>query len=273
MLLRKKPNNRVAVVKIEGVIADSERFGAARSKIMASLKEAERARVRALILRVNSPGGSVAACQEIFASIEQIKDKNLPVVASMGDVAASGGVYVSMAANEIFANPGTVTGSIGVIIRTSDLSHLYDKVGISPKVVKSGAHKDMLATYRSFSKDEELLLQDVINDTHNQFVEVVAASRNKTKSEIEQIADGRIMTGRQANEAGLVDSLGGLDKAIKRASALAGIEGDPQLLLFQPRKRILQKLFGPLSNYGEKAAASSSLSGIPLWLLPTFWPI
>ena len=273
MRLKSKSNNRIAIVKVEGVIADSERFGAGRSKIMASLKEAERARVRALILRVNSPGGSVATCQEIFASIEHVKDKGIPIVASMGDVAASGGVYVSMAANEIFANPGTVTGSIGVIIRTSDLSHLYDKVGISPKVVKSGAYKDMLATYRAFSKDEESLLQDVINDTHNQFVEVVAASRNKTKDEIAQIADGRIMTGRQASEAGLVDSLGGLDNAIKRASALAGLEGEPKLLLFQPRKRMFQKLFGSLTDYGEKAAAGSSLSGIPLWLLPTFWPI
>ncbi|MCI0487500.1 MAG: signal peptide peptidase SppA [Blastocatellia bacterium] len=270
MRLRRKSNTRVAIVKIEGVIADSDAFGASRAKILASLKEAQRRNARAIVLRVNSPGGSVAACQEVFAAVEQVKEKGIPVIASMGDVAASGGVYVSMAANEIFANPGTVTGSIGVIIRASDLSHLYDKVGISPKVVKSGPYKDMLATYRSFSKDEESLLQDVIDDTHNQFVEVVATSRKKPQSDIARLADGRIMTGRQAKEAGLVDSLGGLDAAVKRAASLAGLSGEPQIFFIQPRKGLLQRLFRPMTGYGEKAVTSSLLSGVPLWLLPTF---
>ena len=270
MWFNRKSNSRVAIVKVEGVIADSDTFGAGRSKILAALKEAERRKARAIVLRVNSPGGSVAACQEIFASIEQIKEKGVPIIASMGDIAASGGVYISMAANEIFANPGTLTGSIGVIIKSNDLSQLYDKVGVSPKVVKSGPHKDMLATYRSFSKDEELLLQNVIDDTYNQFVEVVASSRNIPRSDISLVADGRIMTGRQAKEAGLVDSLGGLDMAVKRASSLAGVSGEPQIFSIQPRRSLLQRLLRPMTGYGERAATGGLLSGVPLWILPTF---
>lgn len=265
-----KPKNRVAVVMIEGVIADSDSFSAGRAKVLSALKEAERRQSRAVVIRVNSPGGSVAACQEIFAAVSRLKENDIPVVASMGDVAASGGVYVSMAADEVFANPGTVTGSIGVIIRSSDLSHLYDKVGVSPKVIKSGPHKDMLATYRSFSKDEEELLQNVIDDTHHQFVEAVAASRRKPASEIAAIADGRILTGRQALGLGLVDALGDLDAAVNRASTLAGIRGKPQVVFIQQRKRLMQRVLGPFRGYEQRAAVGGGLSGIPLWLLPTF---
>ena len=270
MRLFKRAKNIVAVVKIEGVIADSDAFAGGRAKVIAALKEAERRRARAIVLRVNSPGGSVAACQEIFSSIARIKGKGIPIVASMGDIAASGGVYVSMAANEVIANAGTVTGSIGVIIRGSDLSHLYDKLGVSPKVVKSGPHKDMLATYRSFSKDEESLLQDVINDTHAQFVEAVSSSRNRPRTEIEGIADGRILTGRQALDAGLVDQLGDLDLAIERATSLAKIPGKPQVISIQPRKSLLQRALGPFGKFGQQAVLGSDLSGIPLWLLATF---
>jgi protease-4 len=266
----RKPRNRVAIVMIEGVIADSDGFSAGRAKILSAFKEAERRESRAVVLRVNSPGGSVAACQEIFAGASRLKEKGIKVVASMGDVAASGGVYVAMAADEIFANPGTVTGSIGVIIRSNNLSHLYDKVGVSPKVIKSGPHKDMLATYRSFSKDEEELLQNVINDTHSQFVDAVASSRRKPASEISLIADGRILTGRQALELGLIDALGDLDSAVKRAASLAGIKGKPQVVCIQQRKSLMQRILGPFRGYGQKAAIGSGLSGIPLWLLPTF---
>ena len=270
MRLFRKPKNVIAVVKVEGIIADSDFFAGGRAKVVASLKEAERKRARAIVLRVNSPGGSVAACQEIFSALARLKGKGIPIVASMGDVAASGGVYVSMIANEVIANAGTVTGSIGVIIRGNDLSHLYDKLGVSPKVVKSGPHKDMLATYRSFSKDEESLLQDVINDTHAQFVEAVASSRNRPREEVERIADGRILTGRQAMEAGLVDRLGDLDLAVERATSLAGITVKPEVLTIQPRKTILQRLLGPFGKLGQQASLGGGLSGIPLWLLPTF---
>ncbi|HWP44672.1 MAG TPA: signal peptide peptidase SppA [Blastocatellia bacterium] len=269
MGLFRRAKKRVVVVKVEGIIADNDSLGGGRTKVIAALDEALRKKARALVLRVNSPGGSVAACQEIFDAVTRIKEKGIPVVASMGDVAASGGVYISMAATEIVANPGTVTGSIGVIIRSSDLSNLYEKVGVSPKVVKSGPHKDMLATYRSFSKDEEALLQGVIDDSHKQFIETIAVSRKKATEEIERIADGRILTGRQALSAGLIDALGGLNHAVRRAASIAGIEGEPSILTIQPRKSILQRLFGPVTELGTRAAISETMSGIPLWILPT----
>ncbi|HXG68867.1 MAG TPA: signal peptide peptidase SppA [Blastocatellia bacterium] len=265
----RKKKNRVAVVKVEGVIADNDSFGASRAKVTAALKEAERKKAKSIVLRVNSPGGSVAACQEIYSAIAELRGKGIPVVASMGDVAASGGVYISMAADEIIANPGTVTGSIGVIIRSSDLSDLYRKVGISPKVVKSGPHKDMLATYRSFSTDEQSLLQDLIADTHSQFVEVIANARRKSTEEVGQVADGRILSGRQAMHLGLIDALGGLDYAVKRAAALAGIKEEPAILSIHIRKGFLQRLFLPVSGYGQAALLKGGLSDIPLWLLPS----
>jgi protease IV len=267
-LFFKKPNNRVAVIKIEGVIADSDSLAAGRSKVVSALKEAQRKKAKAIVLRINSPGGSVAACQEIFDSIVRVKEKGIPVVASMGDVAASGGVYISMAADQIVANAGTVTGSIGVIIRSTDLSSLYDKVGVSPKVIKSGPHKDMLATYRSFSEDEQSLLQGVIDDSHSQFVEVVASSRSKRVEDVRKIADGRIMTGRQAFEAGLIDLLGGLDLAVKHAATLAGIAGEPRIILIEQRKSLWQRVSSPFTGYGQNVGLGR-LSGIPLWLLPT----
>ncbi len=263
-----KQKKRVAIIKIEGIIADGDTYGASRSKIISALKEAERKNARSIILRLNTPGGSVAACQEIFASIKRLKEKGMPVVASMGDVAASGGVYLSMAADCIFANPGTVTGSIGVIIKSNNLSLLYEKVGISPKVVKSGPHKDMLATYRSFSSDEEELLQGVINDSHDQFVEIVAASRSISEDKVRQIADGRILTGRQALKCGLIDTLGDLEDACMRAASLAGITGKPDILLIQPRKGFIQKLLSPLTGLGQTRILSQGAIGIPLWLMP-----
>lgn len=266
MRLFGRAKNRVAVVRIEGIIADSESLTAGRSKVLAALNAAERKRASAVVLRVNSPGGSVAACQEIFACVQRLVEKGIPVVASMGDVAASGAVYVSMAATEIVANPGSVTGSIGVIIRSTDLSRLYDKVGIAPKVIKSGPHKDMLATYRSFSKDEESLLQGVINDSHDQFVETVTTSRKKARGEIEQIADGRILTGRQAHEIGLVDHLGDMEFSVLRAAALANIKPPPRLIYIKIRKGRFQRLF----SYGQFGPVGGDLSGIPLWLLATF---
>jgi protease-4 len=269
MPLFKKSRHRVAVIVIEGIISDNDSLGASRSKVISMLKEAERRRVQALVLRVNSPGGSVAACQEIFAALSRLKEQGVTVVASMGDVAASGGVYISMAASEIIANPGTVTGSIGVIIRSTNLSDLYQKIGISPKIVKSGPHKDMLATYRSFSRDEESLLQGVIDDTHLQFVETVAASRRKSASEIKTLADGRILTGRQALEAGLIDALGDLDYSIQRACSLVGITDKPDVVYIKQKRRLWQRLAGPFRGVGEKAAVMGNLSGVPLWLLPT----
>ena len=270
MGLFRRPKNRVAVVKIEGLISDSDSVGTDRARIVACLAEAERRRVRAIVLRVNSPGGTVAACQEVFAAVTRLKDKGVPVVASMGDMAASGGVYVSMAATEIVANAGTITGSIGVIIRGNDLSSLYQKVGVSPKVVKSGAHKDMFASYRSLSPEEQALLQGLIDDSYDQFVETIAEARRRPRGDIEPIADGRILTGRQAQKAGLVDFLGDMDFAVERAGKLAGIAGKPKTLPIVPRRNFRQRLLSPILGRASGGLFGAGVPRIPMWVIPDF---
>jgi protease-4 len=278
----RRSKNRIAVVKIEGVISDSDSYGTDRAKIVGSLKEAQRRKARGVVLRVNSPGGTVAACQEVFAAVERVKRKSIPVVASMGDIAASGGVYVSMAASEIVASPGTITGSIGVIIKGNDLSALYNKVGVSPKVVKSGAHKDMMATYRPLSPEEQALLQGLIDDSHDQFVETVASARKRPREEIEGIADGRILTGRQAHQSGLVDTLGDLEAAVDRAAELAGLKGKPKVMVIEPHKSFWQRLLRPVLGRFQFGFPSPFLGNststeytpppfpIPMWIMPGF---
>lgn len=249
------------------MIADSESLGVGLSRTLSSLKHAEARKAKSVVLRINSPGGTVAACQELYSAVSRLKEKGIPVVASLGDVAASGGVYVAMAANRIIANPGTVTGSIGVIIRSSNLSALYQKIGVSAKIVKSGPHKDMLSTHRSFSAEEEKLLQGVIDDTHQQFIEAVHLARDKDIEEVKQLADGRIMTGKQALESGLVDALGGMNAALDAATELGRVAGKPRVLVIQPRKRLWQRLFRPVFTIVNPPGLE--LVGIPLWLLPT----
>ena len=281
MAIFRRSKSRIALVTIEGVITDSDSYGTDRATIVASLKEAQRRKARGIVLRVNSPGGTVAACQDIFAAVERVKEKSIPVVASMGDMAASGGVYVSMAASEIIASPGTITGSIGVIIKGNDLSALYDKVGVSPKVVKSGAHKDMMATYRPLSSEEQSLLQGVIDDSHDQFVERVSASRKRPRSEIEQIADGRILTGRQAHASGLIDSLGDLEAAVERAAQLAGVKEKPRLIEIRGHRSLRQRLLRPFFGRSQFGLPSLLPGGssieysappfpIPMWIMPGF---
>src|SRR5262245_21562915 len=276
-----RSKNRIALIKIEGVISDSDSYGTDRARIVASLKEAQKRKARGIVLRVNSPGGTVAACQEIFAAVERVKEQSIPVVASMGDIAASGGVYVAMAASEILASPGTVTGSIGVIIKGNDLSALYSRVGVSPKVIKSGAHKDMMATYRSLSPEEQALLQGVIDDSHAQFVETIAAARKRPRNDIEQIADGRILTGRQAHASGLIDSLGDLDAAIDRAAKLAGLRQKPRLMVIEVHKSFWQRLLRPVLGRFQLGLPAATLGGIsseyaappypiPMWIMPGF---
>ena len=262
----RRANNRIAVVKVEGAIADGGGVGTDRGKIIDLLKQAERRKARAIVLRVNSPGGTVGACQEIHAAVSRMVDKRIPVVASMGDIAASGGVYISMAATEVIANPGTITGSIGVIIKGNDLSALYEKVGIAPKVVKSGPLKDMLSTYRAFSSEEESILQSLIEDSHAQFVDAVAAGRNRSREEIARIADGRILTGRQAHECGLIDRLGDLDMAVERAADLAKIKGTPRVIPMEARKGLIARILSPF--FGGLALAILSLRS-PVSSFPT----
>ncbi len=222
--------DRVALVRIEGVILD------ARETVGELKRFGDNASVKAIVLRIDSPGGGVVPSQEIHDAVRRVRSNtNKAVVASMGTVAASGGYYIAVATDRIMANPGTLTGSIGVIMETANLEGLLDKLGVKGVVVKSGKFKDVGSPLRKMTDEELKVLQAVMDDVHDQFIEAVAEGRSMELAETRAIADGRVFTGRQAKELKLVDELGNLDDAIQLAADLAGIEGEPQVV--EPRKR------------------------------------
>ncbi len=202
-------HHQVGVVEVEGVIVDSK-------KIIEQLDDFhEDGSIKAIVLRINSPGGGVGPSQEIHDEVRRI-DADKPVVVSMGSVAASGGYYIAAPARVIFANPGTITGSIGVIMEFTNVQELLEKIGLHSQVVKSGKHKDIGSPVRPMTEEDRALLQALIDDVHTQFVDSVAAGRQLEVQKVRTFADGRIFTGRQARELGLVDELGGLEAAIRK---------------------------------------------------------
>jgi len=222
--------DRVALIRVEGVILDAQ-------ATIGELKQySEHPLVKAIVLRIDSPGGGVVPSQEIHDAVKRVKNKsNKAVIASMGTVAASGGYYIAAATDRIIANPGTLTGSIGVIMETTNLEGLLKKVGVEGVVIKSGRFKDVGSPLRKMNDEERKLLQAVMDDVHQQFIQAVADGRSLEPSEVEPLADGRIFTGRQAKEARLVDELGDLEDAIHIAADIAGIEGEPKVV--EPRRR------------------------------------
>jgi protease-4 len=240
--------DRIAVIRVEGVIMDAQ-------QTVGDLKKfGENPTVKAIVLRIDSPGGGVVPSQEIHDAVKRVRTKNnKTVIASMGTVAASGGYYIAAATDRIIANPGTLTGSIGVIMELANLEGLLKKIGVESVVVKSGRHKDLGSPFRKMSEGDRLILQSVMDDVHNQFIEAVAEGRSLAVTDVRPLADGRIFTGRQAKEIKLVDELGDLDDAIRFAADMAGIEGEPKVV--EPRKRfsirelIESHLFGPLPRW------------------------
>ena len=222
--------DRVALIRIEGVILDAQ-------ATISELKQySENPLVKAIVLRIDSPGGGVVPSQEIHDAVKRVKNKsNKAVIASMGTVAAYGGYYIAAATDRIIANPGTLTGSIGVIMEMANFEGLMKKVGVEGVVIKSGRFKDVGSPLRKMSDEERKLLQSVMDDVHHQFIQAVADGRSLEVSDVEPLADGRIYTGRQAKEARLVDELGDLDDAIHIAADIAGMEGEPKVV--EPRKR------------------------------------
>jgi protease-4 len=222
--------DRVAVITVEGVITD------ARDVVEQLHRYRDLPSVKAVVLRVNSPGGAVAPSQEIYQEILKFRrEAKKPVVASMGSVAASGGYYIAAAADRIVANPGSLTGSIGVIMQIPNLGGLLQKVGIKATVIKSGANKDLASMTRDLTDSERRILQEVLDDVHDQFIDAVAAGRHLDRARVEPLADGRIFSGRQALGLGLVDELGDFSDAIARAGALVGVSGRPKVI--QERRR------------------------------------
>ncbi|MGH7206969.1 MAG: signal peptide peptidase SppA [Nitrospiraceae bacterium] len=222
--------DRIALVRVEGVILDAQ-------QTVGELKRfADNPSVKAIVLRIDSPGGGVVPSQEIYDAVKRVRNKNNKmVIASMGTVAASGGYYIAAATDRIIANPGTLTGSIGVIMELANVEGLLKKIGVESLVVKSGQYKDIGSPLRKMSEDDRRILQSVMDDVHRQFIQAVAEGRSLDEAEVQPMADGRIFTGRQAREMKLVDELGDLEDAIRLAADLAGIEGEPKVV--EPRKR------------------------------------
>lgn len=218
-------DNQIAVVEVEGMISHSR-------DIVRQLRKFQRdSNVKGIILRINSPGGAVGPSQEIYNAIVKIReDGKKKIFASLATVAASGGYYIASAADTIFANPGTLTGSIGVIMAFSNIQDLIAKIGVKPEVIKSGEFKDAGSPVRSISVKERKLLQDLVDDVHQQFVEDVAKGRNLPEDEVKRLADGRVFTGRQALKLKMVDQLGGLQDVIDLLAAQAKIDGPPQIV-------------------------------------------
>lgn len=231
-----KEQGKIAVIYVEGVIMG----GRGQTSILsdyggtdAVIKQLHEARdddsVKAVILRINSPGGSAPASQEVGEEIKKLRAKGKIVVASMGDVAASGGYWLAACSDKIYANPATLTGSIGVYMPYANWEELYKKIGIRQEKIKSGTHKDILSPDRQMTAEERAIIQTMVDDMYNQFVAIVAEGRNMDQARVRQLADGRIYTGNQAKELGLVDELGNMYDAIDGTAQLAGIKGKPEI--------------------------------------------
>ncbi len=209
---------KVGVIEISGMILDS------RELLEQIKKFAENDGIKAIVLRIDSPGGAVGPAQEIYRQIRKTVEKK-KVVASLGSIAASGGYYIASAADGIVANPGTITGSIGVVMGYTNFEALFKKIGLSPVVIKSGEYKDIGSPVREMTESERILLQRFTDTIHRQFVEDVSAGRRMKPEDVGQVADGRIFSGEEAKDFGLVDRLGNLEDAIEWAGELGGITG------------------------------------------------
>jgi len=226
---------KIALVKIEGMLITAD-------AIVEEINNyAEDSSVRAILIRIDSPGGGVVASQEIFNAVLNARNQqHKKVVISMGSVAASGGYYIAAAGDRIVANPGTLTGSIGVKMEFANLEKLLEKIGVRGMVVKAGEYKDMGSPFREMTEHEKMLLQWVIDDVHSQFIEAVAKGRNLPEADVKAIADGRIFTGRQALHLKLVDQLGDLEDSIRVAAELAGIKGKPKVVKKEKKVQFLE---------------------------------
>ncbi|MDZ7289594.1 MAG: signal peptide peptidase SppA [candidate division KSB1 bacterium] len=235
---------RLGLVEIRGVILDSENV----------VKELERfesdASITAVVLRIDSPGGGVAASQEIYEAAKRVREKGKFVIASMGSVAASGGYYVACAADTIMANPGTTTGSIGVIMEMINATGLLEKIGVRFDVIKSGKYKDSGSPFRPMTEEDRKYFQTYVDNAYQQFIGVVAQERGIDKSQVQRYADGRVYTGQQALEIGLIDLLGTYQDALALAAKVTKIEGKPRVVTARKRKvTIWDLLFGDLEQH------------------------
>ena len=252
------------VLPIRGEISESSDNNAFSSKQNASTIArrirtlADKKEVKALLLDINSPGGTVAAVQDIYNALNYFRSKDKPIVALMRDVAASGGFYIAMAADKIVAQPGTMTGSIGVILQTTNAQELLKKIGVDFNAIKSGQNKDIGAIYKELTPEQKLLLQEMIDETYQQFFEAVRKGRPNVDVNILRIyADGRIFTGAKAQTLGLIDGLGGEEKAKEYLSDLTGIK---DIKLLNQKNKLMEDFFFSFSNLAESSASLKQLA-------------
>lgn len=229
---------KIALIELIEPIMSSE------STVQQFKKYRENRSVKAIVFRVESPGGGVAASQEIYEEVKKTRDSGKPVVVSMGSVAASGGYYVSCGASRIVANPGTLTGSIGVIFQFLQVTDLMKKIGVDQATFKSGKLKDAGSPFRKMNADDQKYFDGLIADVYDQFVNVVSTERKLDVKYVKRFADGRVFTGRQAREYGFIDTLGTFEDAVAIAAKLGGIEGKPRIVKEYRRKNFLERVLG-----------------------------
>lgn len=272
--------DRIAIIEVNGVIQDlgaSLWFAQAgyHHRVMLQMldKAAEDDTVKGVILRVNSPGGGVVESAEIHKKVKALTEKEKPVYVSMGSMAASGGYYISAPATKIYASPTTLTGSLGVIMETINYSQLAENIGIDFEVVKSGPHKDIGSGARDMTKKEREILQSMVDNAYNDFVNVIAEGRSMSEEQVKNIADGRIYDGRQAKEVGLVDELGDLDETIQALKEEIGkkqigvIRYEPGFGFGSLFQMAAQKMFGSeFDLFGIKQLISTSNSPRMMYL-------
>lgn len=255
-------NDKVAVIHVQGTMITGSIPGgigySTSEDVSSSIRKAsDRSDVKAIVMRVNSPGGSPSAAEEISREIERAKDKGIPVVVSMGDVAASAAYYVSAPADVIMANPSTMTGSIGVIWTFQNRSEFYDEEGIEHEVIKSGELKDMGAPWRGLTEEERNYANKIVQEIYKNFVDHVAENRDLNRSFVNEISDGRIYTGMRAKELGLVDKFGNLYESINLAAELGDIRGEPDVIYLN-KPSISRLLF---SSKTDSGIVNNSITG------------
>jgi protease-4 len=260
--------DRVGVVNVEGFIGDS-------NDVVEQLNQfSQDDSIKAVIVRINSPGGSVAPAQEIYEAIVQVKKKK-KVIASMGSVAASGGYMIACATDKIVANPGTITGSISAIMHFANAEELLKKIGLKSSVIKSGKYKDIGSPTREMTQEERALIQELVDDIYDQFLDMVARDRKISKEDLREIADGRVFSGRQAKKLGLVDDIGDMGYAIDLAGKMSGIQGKPEVIY--PKKKgskFWEFIFGDMMGAieGKIMEKKRSFNGVHYLFMPLMDP-
>ena len=230
--------DKVAVVDLKGVIASSDEV------VRQMKKYKNNSSIRAIVLHIDSPGGGVVASQEMYEEVRAVRDGGKPVIVSMGSLAASGGYYVAVGGSYLVANRGTLTGSVGVISEFLQVKDALDKLGIGVKTIKAGKLKDAGSPMRAMNEDDQKYFQALMDDVHRQFIDVVARERKMDVEKVRELADGRVFTGEQALQLGLVDTLGTFEDAVRIAAVKVGIKGEPAIVKERKRQMWYESIFG-----------------------------